>query len=96
MLISAGFHGEEAAGPWGMLHFLSELQQDIFERINLSLLPLVNPTGFAKGHRFNKFGENPNRGFLQPKEGEAVHLRLKASCCWNMANCCRAPAAKAY
>ncbi|HCD13251.1 M14 family metallocarboxypeptidase [Shewanella sp.] len=71
VLISAGFHGEEAAGPWGMLHFLSELQQDIFERINLSLLPLVNPTGFAKGHRFNKFGENPNRGFLQPKEGEA-------------------------
>ncbi|GIU49349.1 M14 family metallopeptidase [Shewanella algidipiscicola] len=64
LLISAGFHGEEAAGPWGMLHFLNELEPELFQRINLSLLPLVNPTGFKRGHRFNKLGQNPNRGFL--------------------------------
>lgn len=74
LLISAGFHGEESAGPWGMLHFLSLLDSQIFERVNLTLLPLVNPTGFAKGHRFNDIGENPNRGFYlqdgQPKVGD--------------------------
>lgn len=64
LLISAGFHGEEAAGPWGMLHFLNELKPEMFHHINLSLLPLVNPTGFKRGHRFNQLGENPNRGFV--------------------------------
>jgi hypothetical protein len=64
LLISAGFHGEEAAGPWGMLHFLSGLGSELFERVNLSLLPLVNPNGFKAGHRFNNLGENPNRGFI--------------------------------
>ncbi|WP_406610776.1 M14 family metallocarboxypeptidase [Agarivorans sp. JK6] len=63
ILISAGFHGEEAAGPWGMLKFLSQLNDDVFLSVNLSLLPLVNPTGFKAGHRFNQYGENPNRGF---------------------------------
>ncbi|WP_407334153.1 M14 family metallocarboxypeptidase [Enterovibrio sp. 27052020O] len=64
LLISAGFHGEEAAGPWGLLYLLSQLDTHLFERVNLSLLPLVNPTGFARGHRFNELGENPNRGFF--------------------------------
>ncbi len=64
ILISAGFHGEEAAGPWGMLHFLNELEPELFNQLNLSILPLVNPTGFKKGHRFNKLGQNPNRGFV--------------------------------
>lgn len=63
ILISAGFHGEEAAGPWGMLKFLSQLSEQVFSSVNLSLLPLVNPTGFKAGHRFNIHGENPNRGF---------------------------------
>ncbi|MGY5452511.1 N-acetyl-ornithine deacetylase [Agarivorans sp. MS3-6] len=63
ILISAGFHGEEAAGPWGMLKFLSALNSEVFKQVNLSLLPLVNPTGFKAGHRFNQYGENPNRGF---------------------------------
>lgn len=64
LLISAGFHGSEPAGPWGMLHFLNELKPELFDHINLSLLPLVNPTGFKRGHRFNQSGENPNRGFV--------------------------------
>ncbi|WP_281212755.1 M14 family metallopeptidase [Shewanella insulae] len=64
ILISAGFHGEEAAGPWGLLYFLNELEPELFGQLNLSLLPLVNPTGFKRGHRFNKLGQNPNRGFV--------------------------------
>jgi predicted deacylase len=81
LLISAGFHGEEAAGPWGMLHFLRGLQPALFERVNLSLLPLVNPTGFKAGHRFNRFGENPNRGFTlengKPTPNEHTSLEGK-------------------
>jgi hypothetical protein len=64
LLISAGFHGEEAAGPWGMLHFLRGITPDLFDNVNLSLLPLVNPTGFNRGNRLNEQGENPNRGFI--------------------------------
>ncbi|CZF87074.1 N-acetyl-ornithine deacetylase [Grimontia marina] len=78
MLISAGFHGEEAAGPWGLLHLLQQMDSSLFEQVNLSLLPLVNPTGFANGHRFNELGENPNRGFYLesgvPKPGEDTSL----------------------
>ncbi|ABX48118.1 MULTISPECIES: N-acetyl-ornithine deacetylase [Shewanella] len=81
LLISAGFHGEESAGPWGLLHFLSEASADLFERVNLSLLPLVNPTGFSRGHRFNKYGENPNRGFVfengKPKANEHTSVEGK-------------------
>jgi succinylglutamate desuccinylase len=81
VLICAGFHGEEAAGPWGMLHFLQQLPDDILEHLNLSLLPLVNPSGFSNGQRFNLFGENPNRGFLleqqQPKSNQYTSVEGK-------------------
>ncbi len=35
----------------------------INKKINLSILPLVNPSGFRLGNLRNKNGENPNRGF---------------------------------
>lgn len=71
-LISAGFHGEEPAGPWGILHFLSCLEPTKLTHINLNILPLVNPTGFAKGRRLNNWGENPNRGFPHPSMTEST------------------------
>ncbi|WP_434928327.1 M14 family metallopeptidase [Shewanella sp. HL-SH2] len=81
VLICAGFHGEEAAGPWGMLHFLQQLPDDILEHLNLSLLPLVNPSGFSHGQRFNLFGENPNRGFVleqqQPRSNQYTSVEGK-------------------
>lgn len=73
VLICAGFHGEEAAANWGMLDFISQLQTSVFQSVNLSLLPLVNPTGFIKGYRCNKKGQNPNRGF------EFINGQSKAS-----------------
>ncbi|MFQ6370724.1 M14 family metallocarboxypeptidase [Shewanella sp. YIC-542] len=79
VLISSGFHGEEAAGPWGVLHFMSSLTEEIFSQLNLTLLPLVNATGFSKGHRFNMYGENPNRGYLpvaDPSIGPSVEGKL--------------------
>jgi hypothetical protein len=39
---------------------------------HLTLLPLVNPTGFRAGRRFNDWGENPNRGFGRHAGGIAA------------------------
>ena len=67
LLITAGFHGEEPAGPWGLLQWLQtqggDWQQRFAGRADIRLIPLVNATGFQMGRRFNDRGENPNRGF---------------------------------
>lgn len=63
LLITAGFHGEEPAGPWGVLEFLRGAPDALLDRVTLGLIPLVNATGFAAGRRFNARGENPNRGY---------------------------------
>lgn len=67
VLIASGFHGEESAGPWGMLEFLRTLPAECHTQVTLTLLPLVNPTGFSAGKRFNRLGENPNRGWGRGK-----------------------------
>jgi hypothetical protein len=88
LLIAAGFHGEEPAGCWGILHFLKQAPTGLFQLANLSFLPVVNPTGFRLDRRRNDWGENPNQGFcaasvhqLQPSREGAIlvaHLpRLK-------------------
>jgi hypothetical protein len=64
LLVASGFHGEEPAGPWGVLEFLESAPVELLSAARLSVLPLVNVTGFSKGTRFNAWGENPNRGFL--------------------------------
>ncbi|WP_434362005.1 M14 family metallocarboxypeptidase [Parasalinivibrio latis] len=73
VLVSAGFHGEEPAGPWGLLHLLTHWEDGGPHSLNITLLPLVNPTGFLRGTRFNYNEENPNRGFGF-KDGRAVEL----------------------
>ncbi len=62
-LVASGFHGEEPAGPWGLLRFLQGVQPAALDAVHLSLLPMVNATGFAAGTRFNAQGDNPNRGY---------------------------------
>lgn len=64
ILSAGGFHGEEPAGPWGILEYLESATPEELKKINHSFLPLVNPTGFEKGQRLNMYGENPNRGFV--------------------------------
>ncbi|NRF69501.1 succinylglutamate desuccinylase/aspartoacylase family protein [Aquincola sp. S2] len=62
LLIAAGFHGEEPAGPWGVLQFFERADAGLLDRLQLTVLPLVNASGFRAGRRFNDWGENPNRG----------------------------------
>lgn len=69
ILIASGFHGEEPAGPWGLLQALEAVDSDTLDRLNLAVLPLVNISGFSRGTRFNHHGENPNRGYLPSVDG---------------------------
>ncbi len=70
LLVAAGFHGEEPAGPWGLVRFLRLVPDALLDGTNLSLIPLVNATGFAAGRRLNARGENPNRGYDPARPGE--------------------------
>lgn len=64
LLVACGFHGEEPAGPWGLVEYLRTASPAELDRVDLALLPLVNATGFSAGTRFNRAGQNPNRGFM--------------------------------
>ena len=64
LMLASGFHGEEPAGPWAVLDFLETAPREFLAGVQLTVLPLVNATGFRAGTRFNAFGENPNRGYL--------------------------------
>lgn len=69
VLICAGFHGEEQAGPWGMLRWLEDFNKENYKGIDISVLPCVNPTAFNRRTRYNTWGEISNQGFS--------HLELK-------------------
>ena len=61
ILIAAGFHGNETAPIWALLKVLED--NNLPTNLNVSFLPLINPTGFIKNKRDNMFFENPNRGY---------------------------------
>ena len=63
VLIVSGFHGEEFCGPWGLCKFiLAGGLQDL--KVNLSFIPVVNPSGFVRQQRYNVWGEVSNYGYL--------------------------------
>ena len=64
VLVTAAFHGEEPAGLYGLLDFLRNAPDELFNSVNLSIIPIVNPTGLVVGTRENAWRENPNRGFM--------------------------------
>ena len=84
-LVTAGFHGEEPAGPLSILTHLEELLDHALARdVALTLYPCVNPSGFEAGHRYNASGEEPNNDFIryevrpgvveyEVEEGESFH-----------------------
>lgn len=72
LLIVAGFHGEEPAGPWAILKWIEICNLKTLSEINLSFLPVVNPTGFDVGQRKNKWNEKTNQGFCHPEKNESL------------------------
>jgi hypothetical protein len=65
-LLTAGFHGEEPAGPLTMLEHLPEILAHARARgVALTLYPCINPSGFEDGTRYYRSGEKPNNDFLR-------------------------------
>lgn len=79
VLVCGGFHGEEPAGSWGIVHFLETATREELNAVNLFFLPLVNPTGFDQNRRHNDWDEDPNQGFgdddKKPSEEGRLLLR---------------------
>ncbi len=68
--LSAGIHGDEAAGPLALL----ELMQEGFfiPQIDWMICPALNPTGLAEGRRENTDGIDLNRDYLLRKTMEVA------------------------
>src|SRR5678809_378241 len=66
VVITAGFHGDEKAGPLTLLEHASEIVSYAAERdVGLAIYPCVNPSGFEAHTRYNVTGERPNNDFLR-------------------------------
>jgi hypothetical protein len=69
ILICAGFHGEEKAGPLTIIRWLES--KSIPTNIDISFIPVVNPVGFNIGQRYNNKNQKTNCGFCHPELGDA-------------------------
>ena len=69
LLLTAGFHGDERAGPLSMLEHADAIIGEAHAAgLKIILYPLVNPSGFAAGTRYNiegDLGESGNNDFLR-------------------------------
>ncbi|MFZ5470989.1 MAG: M14 family zinc carboxypeptidase [Myxococcota bacterium] len=66
VVITAGFHGEEPAGPLTLAHHLSAICAYARRQgVGLLMFPCINPSGFEAGTRYNASGERPNNDFLR-------------------------------
>jgi hypothetical protein len=66
LLITAGFHGDEIAGPLTLLEHLPAIVAHARRRdVGLRIYPCLNPSGFTDCTRYNRSGESPNNDFLR-------------------------------
>lgn len=64
--VTAGFHGEEPAGPLTFLeHGRAIVEHALAAGVGLHIFPCVNPSGFQDGTRYNRSDESPNNAFLE-------------------------------
>jgi hypothetical protein len=73
LLVTAGFHGDEVAGPLTLLEHFPQIAAHARSRdVGLLVYPCLNPSGFTDGTRYNRSGESPNNDFLryETPEGE--------------------------
>jgi hypothetical protein len=66
VVVTAGFHGDEKAGPLTLLEHAAEVVEHARARgVGLRLYPCVNPSGFEAHTRYNVSGERPNNDLLR-------------------------------
>ncbi len=78
VLIFAQQHGNEQSGKEGSLRLTAELikpeNQNLFEKVDLVLIPQVNPDGSERNQRRNGNGVDLNRNHLILTEPETIAL----------------------
>lgn len=63
VLICAGIHGEEIAGPLTILNFINEIIDYIHQNnLKCIIYPLTNPSGFENNTRYNADGDSGGAG----------------------------------
>ena len=72
ILITAGIHGDEPAGPEAALCFLERDNSKLLQKFRFVILPCVNPYGYAHNARENKQGTDINRSFAEEQVVEVV------------------------
>ena len=77
VLLSAGVHGDEPAGPLTMLKLLKDNWFASQHDIHWMISPMLNPTGFHANTRENHAGIDLNRDFLQTRSTEVEQLKAK-------------------
>jgi len=66
LLITAGFHGDEQAGPLTLAQHFTAIARYAGKRgVGLTVFPCLNPSGFELATRYNASGEKPNNDFLR-------------------------------
>ncbi len=66
LLVTAGFHGDEVAGPLTLAEHLPEIVDHARARgVGLRIYPCLNPSGFVDGTRYNRTGQSPNNDLLR-------------------------------
>lgn len=68
LYLSSGVHGDEPAGPMALLRLIKE--NHLPRHLDITVLPLINPTGFALKTRENSAGNDLNRDFRYPQNPE--------------------------
>ena len=73
VVVRAGFHGDEKAGPLTLLEHAPEIVAYAVERdVGLRIYPCINPSGFEAHTRYNLSGERPNNDFLRYETAPGV------------------------
>jgi hypothetical protein len=73
VVITAGFHGDEKAGPLTLLEHAPEIVEYAVARdVGLRIYPCINPSGFEAHTRYNVSGERPNNDFMRYETAPGV------------------------
>lgn len=77
VMLMAGFHGEEPAGPVSLLHHLHHLLGRALDlSVPLCIYPVVNPHGFDRNVRTTVDGAFTNAGFIHDVDPTGPEVAL--------------------
>jgi protein MpaA len=68
LYLSAGIHGDEISGPLALLEMIR--QPDFFASLEVTMFPILNPNGLARGVRMNLDEIDLNRDYRNPRSLE--------------------------